>query len=296
MPGIGHRGWLLALPLLASGSVVGAADSASGGITMDGTQIAPSNVAAFRIRDSFAPRERVSFVMLTASPVERERIAADTDPYALAINDPAVRDADWLGFTIDAKGEVQMNARVGGVQYVDSSGEIMRQQGSLLAECRHNTAERVACHVRTREPVDSMDGPTWTLDVQFDTAVSARAAGTPLPADGGEPGKAFLAVLKTLQGNDLDAILAGLTEEEGEPYRAEYNTPEENLADAKQTMENKLPKQARITGGELVDANFALLEVEGVPYEGARFLYEVDMRRVEGRWRLNGASIAGMFR
>lgn len=296
MPGIPYRGLLLALPLLASSGTITAADSASGGISMDGTLIAPPNVAAFRIRDTFAPRERVSFVMLTASPVERAAIAASTDPYTLAINDPAVRDADWLGFNVDAKGEVQMNARVGGVQYVDSSGEIMRQQGSLLAECSHNTPERVACHVRTREPVKSMDGPTWTLDVRFDTAVSARAAGTALPADGGEPGKAFLALLKTLEGNDLAAILDQLTEEEGEPYRAEYNTPEENLADAKQTMENKLPKQAKITGGELVDDNFALLEVEGVPYEDARFLYEVDMRRVDGRWRLNGATIAGMFR
>ena len=296
MPRIRYRGLLLALPLLAGSGLAAAADSASGGITMDGTQLAPPHAAAFRIRDTFAPRERVSFVMLTANPVEREAIAASTDPYTLAINDPAVRDADWLGFTVDAKGEVQLNARIGGVQYVDSSGEIMRQPGSLLAECSHTTVERVACHVRTREPVKSMDGPTWTLDVRFDTAVSARAAGTPLPADGGEPGKAFLALLKTLEGDNLDAILDQLTEEEGEPYRADYNTPEENLADAKQTMENKLPKQPKITGGELVDADFALLEVEGVPYEGTRFLYEVEMRRVDGRWRLNGATIAGMFR
>lgn len=263
---------------------------------MDGRLIAPPHVAAFRIRDTFSPRERTTFVMLTAKPVDRERIAGDSDPYALAINDPAVRDAGWLGFTVDAKGVVQMNARIDGVQYIDSSGEIMRQPGSLSAECSHNTPERVACHVRTREPVESMDGPSWTLDVRFDTAVSARPAGKPLPADGGEPGKAFLALLKAAQGDDLDAILAVLTEEEGASYRAEYNTPEENLADAKQTLDNRLPKQAKITGGELLGPDHAQLEVEGVPYEGARFLYEIDMRRVDGRWRMNSSGIAGMFR
>jgi hypothetical protein len=285
--------------LLASGLALPAAhatETVSGEFVLDGAALAPTEVAAFRIRDQFAPRSFQTWVMLTTSAVDVAAIAGDLDPYTVAINDAAVKDADWLEVSVDASGEVDINARAGGVQYVDSSGRIMGQQGSLVAECSANTAERVACRVRTREPVKTSDGPAWTLDVSFDAAVRARAPGQALPRDGGDPGKVFLALVKAADGDDLDAILAQLSTAEAEDYQADYNTPAENLENAKSTLGFTLPKKPVITGGELIDADTAVLEVEGQPWEDGKMLYLVEMKREGGRWGYVSSRIAGMLR
>jgi hypothetical protein len=271
------------------------ADSVSGQFELDGKALTPSEVAAFRIRDQFNPREFITYVMLTTRPVQREAIAADSDPYTAAINDDAAMHADYLAFFVRANGETSMNAHVGGTQYLDSSGKIMGQRGSLLAECTENTAQRVACTVKVAKPVKSMDGPGWSVDVSFDSAVLSRPAGKPLPKDGGEPGQTLLALVAAAQGDDLSKIIALLTPGEAEDYQRDYNTPEENLANAKQMFDFTLPKQPKITGGELLDDNTALLEVEGVPYEGTRILYLVRIERHDGRWGYASSQRVGML-
>ena len=271
------------------------ADSVSGQFELGGKVMKPTDVAAFRIRDQFNAREFTTYVMLTTKPVDREAIAKDTDPYTTAINDEAVSDADYLAFHVDPDNKVGVNAHVDGVQYIDSSGKIMGQPGSLVALCKSNTPARVTCSVKTAKPVKSMDGPTWSLDVQFDAEVLARTPGKPLPKDGGEPGKAFKAFAAAAAGDDLDQILALLVPSEAEDYQDDYNTKEENLASAKQMFGFTVPKQPKITGGELVDDDTAILEVEGSPYEGSRFLYLVTMQRHDGRWLYEMSQQAGML-
>jgi hypothetical protein len=61
-------------------------------------------------------------------------------------------------------------------------------------------------------------------------------------------------------------------------------------------LDVRLPKQPRITGGEWMADDHAVLEVEGVPYENGRMLYLVEMRRLDGRWVYEGSSIAGLLR
>ena len=286
----------LAAPvLLLAGSGPILADSVSGEFTLGDKVVKPTEVAAFRIRNSFNPREFQTYVMLTTRPVQREAIANDTDPYTTAINDEAVNDADYIALFVRADGETGMNAHVGGTQYIDSSGEIMGERGSLLSTCSTNTPERVACTVTVAKPVKSMDGPAWSIDVTFDSAVLARKPGKPIAKDGGEPGKVLLALIDAAQGDDLPKILALLVPSEAEDYQRDYNTPQENLENAKQMFEFTLPKQPKITGGEMLDENTALLEVEGVPYEGSRVLYIVRMEIHDGRWGYASSQRAGML-
>jgi hypothetical protein len=130
----------------------------------------------------------------------------------------------------------------------------------------------------------------------FDSKVLARTPGKPLPKDGGEPGKVLLALVEATEGDDLARLLALLTPEDAASYNRDYQTPEENLADAKQMLGFTLPKQPSITGGELLDDDTALLEVEGVPYEGTRMLYLVELKRTDGRWVYASARPVGMLR
>jgi hypothetical protein len=207
-----------------------------------------------------------------------------------------VHDADYLAFSVKASGETGLNAHVGGTQYLDSSGSIMGQPGSLLATCRENTPTRIACSVKTAKPVKAMDGPTWTMDLSFESDVLSRAPGKPMARDGEAPGKAFLALRDAVGGSDLAKILALLTPNEGKSYQEDWRTPAENLASAKEMLGVRLPKSPRITGGEWLADDHALLEVEGVPYENGRMLYFVEMRRLDGRWVYDSSSIAGMLR
>jgi hypothetical protein len=286
--------WVLVLAL--SGPGIAQAGPISGQFVIGGKTVPVSEVAAFRMRDTFNPRTFETYVMLTAKPVDRAAIGASLDPYSVAINDPAVHDADYLGFSVRADGQVSVNAHVGGVQYIDSSGKIMGQSGSLIANCRENTPTRIACSVKTKAPVKSMDGPTWSMDLSFESDVLGRKPGKPMAKDGEAPGKAFLALRAAVEGTDLAKILALLTPDQAKSYQEDWRSPAENLASAKDILDARLPKKAKITGGELVANDHAVLEVEGVPYEDGRMLYLVEMRRVEGRWLYEESSVVGMLR
>ncbi len=268
----------------------------TGKFVIGGKTLTLREVAAFRIRDQFNPREFETYVVVSAKPVDKATIGASLDPYALVINDPAVSGADFLGFSVSSNGEIDMNARYEGTQYIDSSGKIMGQTGSLVASCRENTAARVACSVKTEKPVKAMDGPEWSIDLAFETDVLSRPAGTPLPAGGGDAGKAFLALRAAVGGKDLAKIVALLTPEEGSGYQEDWRTPAENLAYAKDILDTRLPKNPKITGGELLAEDHALLEVEGVPWENGRMLYVVEMRKLGGKWVYADGNVAGMLR
>jgi hypothetical protein len=288
------RLWILALAL----SEFGAAHAAtlSGQFVLEGKTVPVHEVAAFRVRDQNNPRSVETYVMLTAKPVDRTAIGAALDPYMLAINDPAVRDDDYLAFSVRADGETSVNAHVGGTQYLDTSGTIMGQPGSLTTTCRENTPTHIACSVKTAKPVKAMDGPTWSMDLSFESDVLSRAPGKPMARDGEAPGKALLALRDAVGGNDLAKILALLTPQEAKSYQEDWRTPAENLASAKEILDARLPKQPKITGGEWVAEDHAVLEVEGVPYENGRMLYLVEMRRLDGRWVYESASVAGLLR
>ncbi|AVP96107.1 hypothetical protein C7S18_02365 [Ahniella affigens] len=287
---------LKVLALSLSLILIGRADAASvnAEFVLNGQSLKPSQVAAFRIRDSFNPREQETYVMLTSEPVDAAAIVADLDPYARAINDPAA-NADHLNFFVKSNGDVSMNAKVGGTQYLDSSGKIMGQQGGLIAECRQNTKTEVACTVKSAKPTKN-DGDSWTVVAEFSAPVQSRPEGTPLAADGGAAGKSFNALAKAIQGDDLTAILALLTATAGADFQRDYNTPEENLAWAKDLLGTRIPKKAKVTGGEQLAADHVLLEVVGEPWEGSKMLYQVEYRHVDGKWLYETSSTVGMLR
>jgi hypothetical protein len=274
----------------------GQAQSVTGAFTLDGKAVKPTHAAAFRMRDQNAPRTMETYVMLTLAPVDVAKIVADIDPYAVAINDPAVMQADYLALQISGKGETRLNAHVGGTQYIDSSASIMGMPPGLVATCKENTPTAIACTVKTLKPVKPMSGPEWTLDVTFATPVAARTPGTPLPPDGGPASKALLALITAVGGKTLAPILAGLTPDQAKSYQEDYRTPAENLASAKDILGFRLPKKPKVTGGEQLAADHVVLEVEGTPFGDTRMLYLVEMRLIEGRWRYDGSSSVGMLR
>jgi hypothetical protein len=134
------RLWVLALALPGLGAAH--AGTISGQFVLGGKAVPVHEVAAFRVRDQNNPRSVETYIMLTAKPVDRAAIGAAIDPYRVAINDRPVHDDDYLAFSVRANGETSVNAHVGGTQYLDTSGSILGQPGSLTATCRENATSQ----------------------------------------------------------------------------------------------------------------------------------------------------------
>ncbi len=280
---------------VALSAAAGQAQSVSGAFTMSGKSFKPTHAAAFRMRDQNAARTFETYVMLTTAPVDVKKISNDVDPYTVAINEPAAMNSDYIGMQINDAGETRVNAHIGGTQYIDTSGYLMGMKGSLVATCKENTAGRIACSVKTAQPVKPMSGPEWTMDVTFATPVASRTPGKPLPADGGPAGKALLTLITAVSGKTLAPILAGLTPAQAKSYQESYNTPAENLKSAKEILGFRLPKKPKITGGEIIADDYVVLEVEGVPFGTSRMLYLIEMRLVDKTWRYDASSSVGML-
>jgi len=274
------------------------AASVSGQFTLASEPFKPAEVAAFRVRDRSNPHEYATFVILTAKAVDKDKIGASRDPYGLATKDPAASHADTIKLWVRKNGEVTVIADVAGTHNFDTSATSKGQlSGTLTASCKENTPTHVACTVKTAHERKSMSGQAYTLDLGFDAGVIDRKHGKPIAADGEAPGKAFLALRDALTGSDLKQVLALLSPHWQRELNWEHDTPEENMQRAKDRllgMGTFVPAQPRITGGEWMSEDAALLEVEGLRL-GMRTLFEIEMQRIDGRWVYDNTHSIGML-
>ena len=283
------------LAILAAVAWPAQAAESSAILVLDDKTYEFGEVSAFRIRDQGDATKYKTYVLFTSTAPDREAIVHARDPYSAAINDPATQGPS-VAFFVDEEGTISMNAHIEGVQYLDSTGKIMFQPGSMRGGCQENTEEHVACTVETPEPVDTANGKQWTVRASFDTEVLKRPAGRPVEAGGGEAGEALLALEKALQGDDLNAILAHLSEDQAYDYSAGWRSPEESLEDAKETLGRFLPSRLEVVGGEYVEDGVVELEVKGVfPGSEDGVLYSVIMVREGDRWGFSRSRLLGFL-
>lgn len=143
------------------------------------------------------------------------------------------------------------------------------------------TPERVAGTVK-------MAGDGLAADVSFDLPVTRKGplkrAGTPLPNDGGEPGKALRAVVDATHAGDVEKMTALSNPERraGIEEARKAGQLEEMLTMAKLFT----PRIKQITGGT-VDGDKAWVEFTGEE-EGGETKGTATLTRVNGRWYLDG--------
>ena len=143
------------------------------------------------------------------------------------------------------------------------------------------TADRVAGTFRLKTPGN-------TADVTFDLKVESTVvpAGTPLPPDGGEPGKAVMAHFTAIEKNDFKALMAT-----ARPEQAKMMAESEKSGEAKEMfkmMREMSPRKVKVTGGT-VDGDDALIDFEGV--EGGKPVKGVaECVRIAGKWYMTGSS------
>jgi hypothetical protein len=249
----------ICVALLAATALPAVAGEASGEFkTSTRKPIHPKYASAFETRDQRDLHKRVVEVVLSDAPIDAAAAAADLDPHMNAINQAALMDHDYILLWVRPENDVSMNATYGEkmVQFVDMTGA----GGSLKAEMTTSTPSRVVGRVWSPSPVKTQD-ETWTVDVRFSTDVAHPPAGTRLPANGGEPGKAFYAMLKSAKERDV-----------------------------------MLPQKGpiKVTGGEL-RGDTAILEVVGEMFPGMKGLFLVAMKKSDGKWVYDRAVRKGLI-
>jgi hypothetical protein len=120
------------------------------------------------------------------------------------------------------------------------------------------------------------------FEVSFDIPVAPAEWGEPLPADGGEPGKAYLAYLRALDDWDSAALRPFLMPDDQE--RVDEATAE-GLNIAQIYSESFYPQKARFVGGA-VAGDWARVLVVGESSWGGAAHGEAIMSRVDGTWRM----------
>jgi len=185
--------FVLSTVLVCAGAA--SAGPASGTVKSQTGTIAPQHAIAYVVRNSRNARETRVELLLTDVPVDAARLAGELDPHVVAINFEELRDRDYLLLWIGADGAPSMNATYSKTmtQYLNDAS------GGLKAELTTNTPARIAGRIYSAAPLKTMDGPTYTIDVTFAAEVVAAPTGTPLPAGGGDPGKALATFLASPQ-------------------------------------------------------------------------------------------------
>jgi len=274
-----------AAPAAHAGDVTGTFSVTGGG------RIAPMHAAAFETRDPRNPREKVIEVVLSGAPVDVVQAAAALAPHTDVINQPALMNHDYILLWVRPDGHVSMNATFGATmtQYLEAVGD------TLSAQLTENTPNRVAGRIFAPKPVTVSGGETYTIDITFAATVARAPTGTPLPAGGGAPGAALKALDLAIAKKDWQGIKAGLTPARVASFERTYNTPQENLDGAVETLRAWLPKKGmKVTGGE-VRGEVAIVVIEGEMFPGSAALYLASLARTGTVWQLDAATLVGML-
>jgi len=293
----GPRRWFVkaaacALTLAIASARLAAAGPASGTVTSPTGTIAPKFAIAYVVRDMRNARTTNVEVLLTDTAVDAVRLRDNLDPHVTAINFDELRDRNYLLLWVRADGSVSMNATYSKTmtQYLNDTA------GGLKAELTTNTTAKIAGRVFSAAPLKTMDGSTYSIDVTFAADVVPALTGTPLPAGGGEPARAFTAFLGALAKKDWAGIKAGLSPGMLPHYDHSYDTPAENLASAVDILNARIPvTKAKVTGGQLLSPTVAVLEMESERF-GTRVLTLVKMGKAGAAWQYDDSVPAGSLR
>lgn len=264
--------WILAVGCAMPGPALAA--DASGYFRMGTAQLDVSHAMAVVEDDSAEGEAPNTLVFLTTAPLDSRKVSAAFDPM------DAVREQEpqggYVRLCIDADGNDC------GL-FFSPEGFNSGGYGELKLD-RHD-AQRIAGRFALAEPQDFM-GESYQFDLRFDAPVTPPP-GRALPADGGEPARAYNAYLDALAQGDLVALRA-MAGEEGR-----WRYPEDDPTAAKEALKSARDGQllhAEIVRGRLQDDG-AILWVRGVDRDDIHRSGRVRMVEEAGRWRFEEADL-----
>ena len=118
-------------------------------------------------------------------------------------------------------------------------------------------------------------------------AATPKPSGQPLPAGGGEPGKAYMAMHRAALAGDVDAMLALANKARADEMRKARTQPDfPKMLGLIRLLE---PAEVQVTGGH-VDGDHAELDIVGKDSDGAALTGTVTLSREDRSWRIENVS------
>lgn len=283
-------GYAVLFTLMTAGAAV--AGPASGTVKTATGSISPKQAVGYVIRDQRNARTTEIELLLTEVPVNAAALRDQLDPHVVAINFDELRDHNYLLLWVKPDGTVSMNATYSKTmtQYINDTA------GGLKAELTTNAPAKVEGRIYSPSPLKTFDGPTYTIDVKFSADVIPALTGTPIPAGGGDAGKALTTFWTAVTKKDWAGIKAGLSPNQLTRFDNDYDTPAETVNSASSILTARLGlNKMKIDGGMLINPTTAVLEVESDSF-GTRVLSLVMMVKPGAAWQWEETLRAGNLR
>ncbi|HEV8660409.1 MAG TPA: hypothetical protein VGS96_17520 [Thermoanaerobaculia bacterium] len=261
-----------ALVLFVAAATLGA--TAKGTLTVNGKTFNLKNVYATNRKNPFDKKKTDVVVILSDKELPA---GAQFDEFALM----SLPEQGVSGITF----EVDPDKRINSGTLFSPSFKKMKQfssTGNQKLDLTTSTKDRIAGSISIKP--DNFFEENFQYSATFDAPILTKPPekpvalkGTPLPADGGEPAKAWQAHRKAIAAGDMAAIRKTIAAE----HLKDLDDPD--FKKMLPLMKEMQPKKVKITGGS-IDGDTATLLVKNLDEKNSNAT--VTMRREGGQWKL----------
>jgi len=283
--------WFLfsfAFSAIAANAGTLAVNTAEGQIKMDGDSVKVSYAYGWQIPEPFGSRQLHTYVLFSDLPLDTNKL----DHYqsmAFAVGNMArAKGAKFM--------EVELEADEKELHYVFPSAAaeavILGQFSTIKVPAPKVSKGRdglLTIRIENEQPLEYSKGIdkgkgklTYSLSAAFQLA-DRTAKGAPLPAGGGAPGQAYLALHAARLKSDFTTMTKLMDDLNAAELREMRKDPNFKVVFA--NMLKQIPRALQVTGG-LMDGNNALLESYGKRPDGKEMQAGVYMVKENGTWKL----------
>ena len=244
-------------------------------------RVETTHVLAVTVDEDGDPGHVQTYVYLSSVPMDAGKIAAAFQPSSAAEGQLGDGSAGYVRICITADG-----AECG--LYFSHSNPNASFNSSGYGEFKLVAAPagRIAGRWVLAEP-DDFFGETYDFDLNFDVAITPPP-GTPLPADGGDPGKAYRAWTAAVAKGDIK-VLGALVGSEYDAWRIKSDD-EGDVKAVLKDLRDGTPVQAKVLRGR-IDGEAAVLWIEGKDRDDILRRGRVLLAREDGTWRFKEADL-----
>ncbi len=267
--------------LLCAALSASAADRGSGHFRKGEVSIDVRHVIAVPIDEDGGESGQQTYVYLSDVPMDARKVAAAFHASSAAEQQLGDGSAGYVRVCINAEGD-----ECGLYFSHNNPSASFNSSGYGTFKLDAAPAGRIAGSWVLAEPGDFF-GETYDFELRFDVAITPPP-GKPLPAEGGDPGKAYRAWIAAVAKGDLPA----LRDMVGGDYNG-WRLKSEDADDVKAALKDLrdgTPLQARILRGR-IDGDSAVLWVEGKDRDDILRRGRVLMQRADGGWRYMEADL-----
>lgn len=276
---------LLGLAAALAATPTFAASKASGYFRYDKLTLKVAHAYLFRTPEDEDPSKFETKIYLTSLPIDAAAAARAFDPGHAIDEQIQGKAGGYVRICVNDDG-----SECGMYFNHNEPSESFNTSGSGEFKLTSNTPAHVGGSWKLAEPSDFFD-KTYQFDLNFEADLSAPPPSKPLPADGGEPGRAYAAYLAALDKGDIPALRKALGE--AGAWRFPEGDDSSNKEQLKWMRDGK-PRAIKILKAESLDADHAVLTVEGVDRDDIKRRGRVLMVRQDGLWQAETESLSSV--